>query len=156
MFSILLSTIISCCIIWFRCDYIVSVFIDVPSALYQFLSTLCRLLLFYHFFRRLIILSVSWHQFWNTLRKINLYSPLINEDIIHFEICFLASRRILKLYKAILETLSCFPIPYYLYTFYWAKTWKNDLKISLLCNWVQFAYKENIFRWFNVGIWKIA
>lgn len=115
-------------IIWFWCYQIIfRVVLGLPSHSYNFLFLLCCLVLLYKFLLWLAWFSVSRHQFGYALWKINLNSPIINQNIIHFQIRLFTGSRCLKLNKRILKTLTSLPIPNNLNTFDRSKSWEYNL-----------------------------
>ena len=65
------------------------------------------------------------HQFGNRLGEIHFNSPVIDWDVIHFQVGFFTGFGAFVLNEGVLKTLTCLPVPYDLHAFDWPEPGEN-------------------------------
>ena len=91
----------------------------------------------------------------NTIAKIDLDSPFINQDIVHSLICHDALIFSFKLNKSELQRIACFPVPDHLAADHFAEARENNLQVVRLGHRVQLADEKHIIRRLDIGFRQI-
>ena len=75
-----------------------------------------------------------------------MYSSVIDHNVVHFDVGFLARINVVELNEAILQGLPGFPVSNHFHAFDEAEAGKYDLQILLLGDGIEFADEEDVFR----------
>ena len=82
-----------------------------------------------------------------------MYTSLVNQYSVHFQVSLDAAFFSLEFYKSVLEADTCFPISNDIARFYFAKAGEDEFEIMFLSHGIEFANEKNILWRFDVSIW---
>jgi hypothetical protein len=88
--------------------------------------------------------------FGNALTEIHLYSPIIDQRIVHFKIGFHSLFLGRELHEGELQGVSSFWIPNDFGLDLFVKPRENELEIFILGDWIELAHKQYIFWGLNL------
>ena len=94
--------------------------------------------------------------FRHRLREVNVDSTVVDQNIIHFEICVFARFLLIEFNECILQGVTGSFVTNHLTVFDFSKAAEDDLQIVVSCDRVKFTNKENIFGRCNVSIGNVA
>merc|ERR1712130_1021943 len=92
----------------------------------------------------------------HALAEVDVDPPIVNQHVVHLEVSLLTGLPVLKLDKSILEAFTTHSIPDHLALDHLPKSAKDNLKIVIAGDRIQFADKEYVLRWGHVLVGKVA
>mmetsp|Transcript_76776 Transcript_76776/g.212121 ORF Transcript_76776/g.212121 Transcript_76776/m.212121 type:complete len:302 (+) Transcript_76776:210-1115(+) len=95
-------------------------------------------------------------QLGHRLREVHEDPPIINDAIVHLEVCLLAVLHVLKGDERILQRVSGLPVADNLAAFDWPETREDQLQVSVLGDRIQLGDEEVGVGRCDVGVWQVV